>query len=37
MKLTVLGAGSAFSMNQYQSNFLLDFAAMQQMAKNDGF
>jgi len=25
MKLTVLGAGSAFSMNQYQSNFLLDF------------
>lgn len=25
MKLTVLGAGSAFSMTQYQSNFLLDF------------
>ncbi len=25
MKITVLGAGSAFSMQQYQSNFLLDF------------
>lgn len=25
MKLTVLGAGSAFSLSQYQSNFLLDF------------
>lgn len=25
MKITVLGAGSAFSLSQYQSNFLLDF------------
>lgn len=25
LKITVLGAGSAFAMNQYQSNFLIDF------------